>query len=106
MMSAQCTCRAVRVAVKPSTPESAAAAAVAAEAGTDALNRPSTPPHVAVPQMEEAGEGWEYDYVPHPEFPDLPSAVPLTFTLTMHACLSLTPSERPSFRQVRLPLQA
>lgn len=43
------------------------------------------------------------EYVVHPAFPELPATVPLTFTLTMHACLSLTPSERPSFEQVRRP---
>lgn len=33
-------------------------------------------------------------------FPDLPASVPLTFTLTMKACLSELPRERPSFGQI------
>jgi hypothetical protein len=35
-----------------------------------------------------------------PAFPDLPASVPLTYTLSMKACLSEKPSERPSFAQV------
>lgn len=81
------TCRAIKAAAKASKPEAAVAA----------VDR------VPASQTEDAGEGWEYEYVPHPDFPDLPSSVPLTFTLTMHACLSLTPSERPSFQQARPP---
>eukprot|EP00892_Ulva_mutabilis_P012786 jgi/Ulvmu1/9880/UM057_0035.1 len=57
----------------------------------------STPERVPAPSTDEL---WEYEYTPHPEFPDLPGAVPLTFTLMMHACLSLTPTERPTFEQV------
>eukprot|EP00892_Ulva_mutabilis_P012781 jgi/Ulvmu1/9876/UM057_0031.1 len=36
----------------------------------------------------------------HPAFPDLPASVPLTYTLSMHACLSQRPTERPTFAQV------
>lgn len=36
----------------------------------------------------------------HGSFPDLPSSVPLTFTLTMKACLCEQPCERPSFGQI------
>ena len=36
----------------------------------------------------------------HDSFPDLPASVPLTFTLTMKACLCEQPSERPSFGQI------
>lgn len=43
----------------------------------------------------------EVEYVMNPAFPNLPSSVPLTYTLTMHACLSAVPSERPTFAQVR-----
>lgn len=39
-------------------------------------------------------------FVHHPAFPSLPVTVPLTFTLTMKACLSETPSERPTFGQI------
>ena len=39
-------------------------------------------------------------FVHHPAFPTLPITVPLTFTLTMKACLSETPSERPTFGQI------
>lgn len=35
----------------------------------------------------------------HPSFPDLPASVPLTYTLSMHACLSERPTERPTFEQ-------
>lgn len=33
----------------------------------------------------------------HPDYPSLPAAVPLTYTLVMRACLSQDPAERPSF---------
>ena len=33
-------------------------------------------------------------------FPNLPASVPLTYTLTMKACLSERPEERPRFKQV------
>eukprot|EP00892_Ulva_mutabilis_P006166 jgi/Ulvmu1/3921/UM018_0144.1 len=39
-------------------------------------------------------------YVVDPEFPALPASVPLTFALTVEACLSPTPEERPAFAQV------
>lgn len=47
-------------------------------------------------QQEEDG-----DYVMNPQFPEMPASVPLTYTLTMHACLSASPEERPTFEQVR-----
>ena len=37
----------------------------------------------------------------NPRFPRLPKATPLTFTLTMKACLSNTHSERPTAAQLR-----
>jgi hypothetical protein len=39
-------------------------------------------------------------YEIHPEFPLLQAGVPLTYTLTMKACLSNKYTERPSFSQV------
>eukprot|EP00892_Ulva_mutabilis_P012777 jgi/Ulvmu1/9872/UM057_0026.1 len=39
-------------------------------------------------------------FVRHPAFPYLPATVPLTFTLTMKACLSENPDERPTFGQI------
>lgn len=39
-------------------------------------------------------------FVRHPAFPYLPASVPLTFTLTMKACLSENPDERPTFGQI------
>lgn len=39
-------------------------------------------------------------FVMHAGFPELPRAVPLTFTLTMYACLSRVPEERPTFSQI------
>ena len=42
----------------------------------------------------------EVEYVMNPAFPSLPSSVPLTYTLAMHACLSAVPAERPTFAQV------
>lgn len=45
----------------------------------------------------------EVEYVMNPKFPDLPSSVPLTYTLAMHACLSAALSERPTFAQARNP---
>ena len=51
---------------------------------------------------QELTSEMEYNdqYEMHPDFPLLPSRVPLTFTLTMKACLSPKPAERPSFPQV------
>jgi hypothetical protein len=40
------------------------------------------------------------DFVMHAGFPELPVSVPLTFTLTMYACLSRLPEERPTFSQI------
>ena len=42
----------------------------------------------------------DVDFVMHAGFPDLPREVPLTFTLTMYACLSRVPDERPTFEQI------
>ena len=46
--------------------------------------------------------GMDYNdqYEIHPEFPLLDACVPLTYTLTMKACLSHKYTERPSFAQV------
>eukprot|EP00892_Ulva_mutabilis_P009199 jgi/Ulvmu1/6651/UM003_0289.1 len=41
----------------------------------------------------------------NPDFPTLSRAAPLTYTLTMKACLSADAAERPSFAQVRTLLQ-
>eukprot|EP00892_Ulva_mutabilis_P011154 jgi/Ulvmu1/8410/UM042_0117.1 len=38
--------------------------------------------------------------VQDPHFPHLPASVPLTFTLTMTACLSERPADRPTFAQI------
>lgn len=43
------------------------------------------------------------EYIMNPLFPNLPLGVPLTYTLTMHACLSVVPGERPNFSQVCIP---
>ena len=85
-------CRAVRVAAS----NGVAAERPAAEAAPP--GHPSMPRRAGAAQADEE---WEYEYTPHPDFPELPRAAPLTFTLTMHACLSHNPSERPTFRQVR-----
>lgn len=45
----------------------------------------------------------DVEYVLNPRFPDLPSSVPLTYTLAMHACLSAELQDRPTFAQVRKP---
>jgi serine/threonine protein kinase len=45
------------------------------------------------------------DFERHPGFPHLPASVPLTYTLTMQACLSARPEERPSFAQVLVLLR-
>lgn len=36
----------------------------------------------------------------HPAFPDIPTSVALTYTLLVKACLSPTPSDRPTFPQI------
>lgn len=45
----------------------------------------------------------QFEYHAHPAFPELPEAAPLTYTLTMHACLSISPADRPTFVQVTPP---
>lgn len=55
-------------------------------------------PHAAAARAAAAAAGPTLAY--HPTFPDLPASVPLTYTLSMHACLSERPTERPSFAQV------
>ena len=45
-------------------------------------------------------QGRDQGFRTHPMFPSLPSSVPLTYTLTLKACLSEKPSERPSFEQL------
>jgi hypothetical protein len=44
-------------------------------------------------------------YQCHPEYPYLPAAVPLTYTLTMKACLSERPEDRPSFSSILVLLE-
>eukprot|EP00892_Ulva_mutabilis_P010030 jgi/Ulvmu1/739/UM010_0112.1 len=45
------------------------------------------------------GGGGDMRFAPHPDFPRVPASVPLTYTLTMVACLSERPEDRPSFSQ-------
>jgi hypothetical protein len=40
------------------------------------------------------------EFTRHPGFPDLPADVPLTYALTMHACLCELPGDRPTFSDV------
>lgn len=47
-----------------------------------------------------AEEDEETEYVMNAMFPEMPPSVPLTYTLTVHACLSAAPGERPTFSQV------
>jgi hypothetical protein len=48
----------------------------------------------------EGTEGEGETYVAHPDFPHLPADAPLTFALTMKACLSHKHTERPTFNQI------
>jgi hypothetical protein len=48
----------------------------------------------------DATQGEEDQYVKHPGFPALPTSTPLTYTLTMKACLSQKHTERPTFSQI------
>jgi hypothetical protein len=47
----------------------------------------------------------EDSFQQHPDFPYLPASVPLTYTLTMKACLSENPDDRPSFGHLTVLLQ-
>jgi len=66
------------------------------------------PRDAATPMCRRAGDGSraaaEHDGSPalciHPAFPELPASVPLTYTLTMLACLSERPEDRPTFTHV------
>jgi hypothetical protein len=50
-------------------------------------------------------EDTEVEFAMNPLFPEMPSSVPLTYTLMLHACLSVGPSDRPTAAQVRLLAQ-
>lgn len=54
---------------------------------------------------EMSTEAVEDSFQQHPDFPYLPASVPLTFTLTMKACLSERPEDRPSFGHITVLLQ-
>lgn len=47
----------------------------------------------------------EDSFQQHPDFPYLPASVPLTYTLTMKACLSERPDDRPSFAHLTVLLE-
>jgi hypothetical protein len=54
--------------------------------------------HDALFTLESIGEcGDDTTFVQRAEYPRLPASVPLSYTLTMAACLSERPSDRPSF---------
>jgi hypothetical protein len=40
------------------------------------------------------------DFVQHSSFPSMPESVPLAYTLTVAACLSETPRDRPTFEEL------
>lgn len=50
--------------------------------------------------QEDQEEEDSVEWIMNRKFPDLPSSVPLTYVLAMHACLSSKPGERPTFAQV------
>ena len=50
--------------------------------------------------MLAEGDEDDGELVLHPLFPNLPGSAPLTYTLTLEACLSSAPEERPSFAQI------
>ena len=63
--------------------------------------RPSDETSPEAESSDDNSDGMiEVEYVMNPQFPDMPSSVPLTYTLAMHACLSTALSERPTFGQV------
>ena len=84
LKSALLACRAVKAR------GAAATGAATASADGDGAS-PGTPQHA------------QHEYLMHPAFPELPEGAPLTYTLTMHACLSISPNDRPTFDQVRPP---
>ena len=51
------------------------------------------------PASQPSQDGGEPRFAPHPNFPRVPASVPLTYTLTMVACLSERPEDRPTFTQ-------
>jgi hypothetical protein len=50
--------------------------------------------------LDPSSQDDEEGYIHNPDFPQLPATVPLTYTLTMVACLSGKPEERPTFGQL------
>ena len=52
------------------------------------------------PASQPSQDGGEPRFAPHPNFPRVPASVPLTYTLTMVACLSERPEDRPTFTHV------
>ena len=45
-------------------------------------------------------KGLDQGFEAHPMFPHLPTTTPLTYLLTMMACLSEKPADRPTFAQL------
>eukprot|EP00892_Ulva_mutabilis_P002023 jgi/Ulvmu1/11821/UM080_0032.1 len=52
-------------------------------------------------QHAAASEDKEVDFRLHSQFPQLPWSTPLTYMLTMRACLNADPAERPKFEQIQ-----
>eukprot|EP00892_Ulva_mutabilis_P000885 jgi/Ulvmu1/10798/UM069_0033.1 len=57
--------------------------------------------YVPAPRAEgDGGDGGRAELELNPAFPTVPASVPLTFALTMQACLAPAPTDRPAFEQV------
>ena len=82
------------------SPSGAAVAASAVSQFHSAPPSPSGSRPPGSPEFMTAEEAQVKDYIRHPDFPRVPASVPLTYTLTMLACLSERPEDRPTFTHV------
>jgi hypothetical protein len=60
---------------------------------------------VDVPSVQQGLRAAERRLARHPDFPNLPASVPLTYVLSMKACLGGEPRERPSFTELATLLE-
>lgn len=65
----------------------------------------SSEPGSPAADADEARGAHDMHYERHPAYPSLPTSVPLTYTLTMTACLSERPKDRPTFSHLLVILE-
>jgi hypothetical protein len=84
----------------PEPPEPTTEAFTALQTAPNSAQRTKNGPVCEPPKPKPRRHHGHCRYVRHPKFPHMPASVPLTYTLTMKACLSTSPQDRPSFTAV------